>query len=201
MESSPSASYTVVALRAGSVSARPVGPIIKDVRLGRVALTLLVSVALLLLALHVPPFVAAGADLADSGQRDYAANIWQEMQTSLALLAMVLPWLVYGLLWQGAPWGRRILLAAATAGVVVTTWFALVSAQSYSALPREVIGTVDRIQGRVIALRGDGAYYLVLSDGELSAASSWLRPGAYVRMWVSPRGHAGAINLVPGVRP
>jgi hypothetical protein len=76
-----------------------------------------------------------------------------------------------------------------------------VSAQSYTALPREVIGTVDRIQGRVITLRGDGTYYLVLSDGELRAASSWVRPGAYVRMWVSPRGHAGAMNLVPGVRP
>ena len=130
MESSPSASYIVVALRASSVRARPVRPIVKDVRLGRVALTLVVSIALLLLALHVPPFVAAGADLADSEQRDYAANIWQEMQTSLALVAIVAPWLAYGLLWQGARWGRRILLAAAAAGVVVTTWLALVSAQT-----------------------------------------------------------------------
>jgi hypothetical protein len=190
----------VVALRASSVSARPARSIIKDVRLRRVALTLVVSVALLLLALHVPPFIRAGADLSDSGQRDYAANIWQEMQSSLALLAIVAPWLVYGLLWQGAPWGRRILLAAATAGVVVTTWFALVSAQSYTALPRQVTGVVDRVEGRVIALQGDGRYYLVLSDAELNAAAGLLQPGNRVLLWVSPRGHVGAVNPIIEMR-
>jgi hypothetical protein len=170
-----------------------------DVRLGQVAVTLVVSIALFLLALHIPAFMAAGADMSDSAQRDYAANIWQETQTSLALVAIVLPWLVYALLWQGAPWGRRILLAIATAGVVVTTWFAILSAQSYAALPQEVTGVVDHIQGRVIALRGDGSYYLVLSDRELNADRSWLRSGASVTLWVSPRGHAGAVSAVGGI--
>jgi ABC-type tungstate transport system substrate-binding protein len=167
-----------------------------DVRFGRVVLTLVVSIALFLLALHVPAFMAAGADMTDSAQRDYAANIWQETQTSLAMVAIVLPWLVYALLWQGAPWGRRILLAIATAGVVVTTWFALLSAQSYAALPQQVVGVVDRVQGRVITLRGGGTYYLVLSDQELNADRSWLRPGANVRLLVSPRGHAGAVSAL-----
>ena len=167
-----------------------------DVRFGRVVLTLAVSIALFLLALHVPAFMAPGADMTDSAQRDYASNIWQETQTSLAMVAIVLPWLVYALLWQGAPWGRRILLAIATAGVIVTTWFAVLSAQSYAALPRQVVGVVDRVQGRVIALRGEGSYYLVLSDRELSAAHSWLRTGASVQLWVSPRGHAGAVSAV-----
>ena len=170
-----------------------------DVRLGQVVVTLLVSVVLFLLALHVPAFMAPGADMTDSAQRDYAANIWQETQTSLALVAIVLPWLVYALLWQGAPWGRRSLLAIATVGVVVTTWFALLSAQSYAALPRQVVGVVDRVQGRVIALRGDGSYYLVLSDRELTAARSWLRAGASIELWVSPRGHAGAVSAVSEV--
>lgn len=169
--------------------------------IGRVALTLVPSITLLLLALPVPPLMRAGADLSDPGQRDYAANIWQEMQTSLALVSIVLPWLVYGLLWQGAPWGRRILFAIATAGVVLTTWFAGLSAQSYTALPRQVTGVVDRVEGRVISLRGDGRYYLVLSDGELNAARSWLRSGTYVQLWVSPRGHVGAVSVVPGARP
>ena len=165
-----------------------------DVRLGRVALTLVASVALLVAALHVPPFMVAGADLTDSGQRDYARNIWQETQTSLALVVLVLPWLVYGLLWPGAAWGRRILLALATAGVVLTTWLALISAQSYAALPRRVTGIVDHVQGRSIGLRSGGSYYLVVSDSELQAAQSWLDPGADVLLWVSPRGHAGYVS-------
>jgi hypothetical protein len=169
-----------------------------DVRLGQVLLTLMVSIALFLLALHIPAFMAPGADMSDSAQRDYAANIWQETQTSLALVAIVLPWLVYALLWRGAPWGRRMLLAIATVGVVITTWFALLSAQSYAALPKQVTGVVERVDGRVIALQGGGSYYLVLSDRELSADRSWLRAGASVRLWVSPRGHAGAVSAVGG---
>src|SRR3981081_4364184 len=119
-----------------------------DVRFGRVALTLMASIALFVVALHVPAYITPGADMTDRAQRDYAANIWQESQTSLALVALVLPWLLYALLWQGAPGGRRILLAIATAGVLVTTWFAGVSAQSYTALPRQVVGVADRVQGR-----------------------------------------------------
>jgi len=171
----------------------------EDIRFGRVVLTLVVSVGLVLLALHVPAFMAPGADMTDSAQRDYAANIWQETRTSLALVAVVLPWLVYALLWQGAPWGRRLLLAVATAGVIITTWFAVLSAQSYAALPKQVTGVVDRVQGRVIALRGGGSYYLVVSDQELNADRSWLRPGQTVALWVSPRGHAGAVSAVTEV--
>ena len=167
-----------------------------DVRLGQVAVTLVVSIALFLLALHVPSFMAAGADMSDSAQRDYAANIWQETQTSLAMVAVVLPWLVYALLWQGAPWGRRILLVIATAGVVLTTWFALLSAQSYAALPQQVSGVVDRVEGRVIALRDGASYYLVLSDRELNTDRSWLRAGASVTLWVSPRGHVGSVSAL-----
>jgi hypothetical protein len=167
-----------------------------DVRFGQVVLTLVVSIALFLLALHVPAFMAPGADMSDSAQRDYAANIWQETQTSLALVAIVLPWLVYALLWQGAPWGRRILLVIATAGVVLTTWFALLSAQSYAALPQQVSGVVDRVEGRVIALRGGASYYLVLSDRELNTDRSWLRAGASVTLWVSPRGHVGSVSAL-----
>jgi len=166
------------------------------VRVGRVALTLAVSLALVLLLLHIPPFTAAGADLTDSGQRDYATNIWQETQTSLALVAIVLPWLLYALLWQGAPWGRRALLLVATAGVVLTTWLALLSVENYTALPQQVTGVVDHLQGRTIVLRGGRSYYLVVSDDELHADRSWLRPGTSVMLWVSPSGQAGAVSTV-----
>jgi Na+/H+ antiporter NhaD/arsenite permease-like protein len=182
---------TVAARRALQVAGQAMP---EDVRFLRVAVTLVVSVVALVLALHVPPFMAAGADLSDSAQRDYAQNIWQEVQTSLGLVVLVLPWLVYGLMWQGAAWGRRILIAVATAGVVLTTWFALLSAQSYTALPQHVTGVVDRIEGRTITLRSGGSYLLVVSDSELKADHSWLRAGTPVMMWVSPREHAGSIS-------
>ena len=159
-------------------------------------MTLAISVLGLIVLLHVPPFMAAGADLSDSSQGDYARNIWQETQTSLALVALVLPWLVYAIIWAGAPWGRRILLAVSTAAVVFTTWLALLGAQSYTALPRQVTGVVDHVQGRAISIRGEGSFYLVLSDAELRADQSWLRPGTSVLLWVSPRGHAGAVGRV-----
>lgn len=193
-ETAPATRYllvTVAARRALQVAGQ-VMP--EDIRFVRVAITLIVSLVALVLALHLPPFMAPGADLADSSQRDYAQNIWQETQTSLALVAVVLPWLVYGLLWQGAAWGRRLLIGVATAAVVLTTWFALLSAQSYTALPREVRGVVSRIEGRSISLSGDGSYLLVLSDSEFKAARSWLHPGTEVMMWVSPRGHAGSVS-------
>lgn len=190
---------TVAAQRTLRIAGRVVPA---SIRFGRVALTLAASVALVVLALHLPPFMASGADLADSGQRGYARNIWQETQTSLALLAVVLPWVVYGLLWQGAPWGRRLLLAVATAGLVLSTWFVLLSVQSYAALPRQVSGVVVRVEGRTVWLGdgGSGSYYLVLSETELQTAQPWLRIGGSVIMWVSPRGHAGAVAPAPDVR-
>ncbi|TMD42732.1 MAG: hypothetical protein E6I88_03675 [Chloroflexi bacterium] len=167
-----------------------------DLRAGHVAVTLAISVLGLIVFLHVPPFMAAGADLSDSTQVDYARNIWQETQTSLALVALVLPWLVYAIIWAGAPWGRRVLLAISTAAVVFTTWLALLSAQSYTALPRQVTGVVDHLQDRAISIRGEGSFYLVLSNAELQGDESWLRPGTSVLLWVSPRGHAGAVGPV-----
>jgi len=78
--------------------------------------------------------------------------------------------------------------------VVLTTWLALLSAQSYAALPRQVTGVVDVLQGRTISLRSGGRYYLVLSDTELRSAQSWLQPGTTVTIWVSPRGQAGSVS-------
>ena len=163
-------------------------------RAAHVAITLAISLLGVVAFLHVPPFMAAGADLSDSAQGEYAQNIWQEVQTSLALVALVLPWLVYALLWPGAPWGRRILLVISTAAVVFTTYLALTSAQSYTALPRQVTGVVGQIQGRQIKLQGDGSYYLVLTDAQLGEDTTWLHPGAQVLLWVSPRGHVGAVE-------
>src|SRR2546421_211918 len=69
----------------------------------------------------------------------------------------------------------------------------LLSAESYSALPREVAGVVDHVQGRTIWLQGGASYYLVLSDAELRSAQPWLRSGIPVTLWISPRGHVGSV--------
>lgn len=169
------------------------------IRFGRIAATLALSLLGLVFFLHVPPFMAAGADLSDSAQRDYAQNLWQEVQSSLALVALVLPWLVYALLFPGAPWGRRLLLALSTAALVFTTWVALLNAQGYTALPRQVIGSIARVEGRSISLRDDGSYYLAISDQELRTDQAILRPGVTVQLWVSPRGQVGSIT--PTARP
>ncbi len=168
----------------------------RDIRLGAIGATLLLSLVVVVLMLRVPPFIGSGADLSDPSQRQYAANIWQETQTSLALLGLVLPWLAYGLLWPGAAWGRRSLLAVTTIGVGLTLGLVLVSAQSYTALPRQVTGVVAAVHGRVLSLRGGGSYYLVLSDSELRQEQRLLTPGQSVLLWVSPRGHAGSVSPV-----
>lgn len=171
-----------------------------NIRFGHVGITLAISLIAFVLLLNVPPFMASGADLSDASQRAYASNIWQENQTSLALLGLVLPWLLYGILWPGTRWGRWALLAVSTAAVAFTTWLVVLSAQSYTALPTEVTGVVDKLDGRSITLtrpsHAGAAYYLVLSDRELRDDGVWLKPGTSVLLWVSPRGHAGGVTRV-----
>ena len=38
--------------------------------------------------------------------------------------------------------------------------------------------------------------HLVLSDRELNTDRSWLRAGASVTLWVSPRGHVGSVSAL-----
>lgn len=168
---------------------RPTG-----IRAGLVAATLVLSAGLIAGALRLDPFISAGADVSDPTQRIYAANLWQEVQTSLALLAVFLPWLLYGLLFKGSPWGGRILVVAGALGTVGGIGLTVVALAGYAALPRAVTGVVDRADARSLWLRGGPAVYLVVSDAQLAAARSWLKPGAAVTMWVSPRGQAGYIG-------
>jgi hypothetical protein len=193
-ELSRSASYTVVRLIATPTAVKRIRPDLNNVRPGRVALTVVLGAGLIAAATRLGPFLPAGADLTDPTQRIYATNIWQESQTSLALLAVFLPWLVYGLLFQGAAWGRRLLILIAVGGTLAGTWLTLLSLQSYAALPRSVTGMVGQIEGRRLSLAGGGGVYLVTSDAELASAARWLKPGARVTMWVSPRGQAGYVG-------
>ena len=167
----------------------------REIRVGRLAVTGLLSVGLIAGATRLGAVMPAGADLVDSTQRAYAANIWQEVQTSLAILAVFLPWLIYGLLFKGSRWGAGILLVLAAGGTVAGVLLTSLSLECYAALPRLVTGVVATVDGRQLSLTGGTAVYLVVSDIELHAAGPWLKSGTPVTLWVSPRGHAGYVGL------
>jgi hypothetical protein len=192
------ARYTVVTLTATLAGLKPRSVSLRTIRLGRVAVTLLLTAGLIMGATRLGALVPAGADLGDPTQRSYALNIWQEAQTSLALLAIFLPWLVYALLFKGSRWGGGILLVVAAVGTMAGTWLTSLSLQSYAALPRLVTGVVASVDGRQLSLSGGAAVYLVIADPELAAATPWLKPGVPVTLWVSPRGHAGYLGRAVG---
>jgi hypothetical protein len=166
-----------------------------QVRVGRVVLFTALTAALVLGSINVPPFLPAGADLTSTAQRLYAANLWAQVQVSLVLTCCFLPWLTYALLWRGAPRGAGILTGVALAGTLLATGVTVVTLGTYAALPAQVSGVVSRLDGRSVQLAGEGkSYHLALSDGQMASASSWLKRGAPILMWVSPRGQVGAIE-------
>ena len=187
------ARYTPVTMTATLSALKPRILVRPRIRLAALAVTLLLSVGLIVAATKLSPLVTGGADLGDPTQRGYALNIWQETQTSVALLAVFLPWLLYGLVLRGSRWGSAVLLALAAIGTAAGTWLTCLSLQSYAALPQLVTGAVARADGRQLSLTDGRAVYLVISDAQLAAAEPWLKPGASVTLWVSPRGHAGYV--------
>ena len=173
------------------------------IRVWAVGLTLLGSVVLAVLAAHVPAFIPSGADLRDPDEVVYAHNIWQESQTSLVVLGLFIPWLVYGLLLRGARWGRAAVQLLAALGILLGIWMTGHSLLLYAGHPQYVSGLVAKIDGRQITLdRGTSrSFYLVVSEAQLQAVQSWLHPGAPVGLWVAPNGQAGFIGRPSGGRP
>jgi hypothetical protein len=174
-----------------------------QLRLWSVGLTLAGSVGLAVAAAHLPAVIPSGANLRDPDQVMYARNIWQESQTSLLVLALFIPWVGYGLLLRGAPWGRLGVLLLAGVGVGLGVWMTIHSVSLYTASPQYVMGVVTRVDGRQITLaaRPPQTFYLVVSEAELRAAQSWVRPGNAVGMWVAPNGQAGFIGRPSGGKP
>lgn len=87
-----------------------------------------------------------------------------------------------------------MLLVVTAFGTIAGSWFISLSLQSYAALPRLVTGVVATVDGRQLSLTAGTGAYLVVSDAELRSARRWLKPGASVTLWVSPRGHAGYVG-------
>jgi hypothetical protein len=174
-----------------------------QLRLWSVGLTLAGSVGLAVAAAHLPAVIPSGANLRDTDQVIYARNIWQESQTSLFVLALFIPWVGYGLLLRGAPWGRAAVLILAGVGVALGLWMTAHSLGLYAAKPEYVAGVVTRIGGRQITLaaRPPRTFYLVVSEAELLTAQTWVRPGAAVALWVAPNGQAGFIGHPSGGKP
>ncbi|HSO92863.1 MAG TPA: hypothetical protein VLS53_00145 [Candidatus Dormibacteraeota bacterium] len=190
-------SYTLVASYA---TARPqiLDRLRGQVRVGRVLIFTALTAVLVAGAIHVPPFLSAGADLASRAQRLYAGNLWAQVQVSLALTGCFVPWLVYALIWRGVARGAAILAGVSAAGSLLATVMMVVTLGTYAALPAQISGVVSRLEGRSVQLAGQRkTYYLALSDGQMASASAWLKRGAPVLMWVSPRGQIGAIEPTP----
>ena len=188
-------SYTVVAVVATRRPGTAVVRLRGQVRAGRLVVFTAATIALVLCVSHLPSFLPAGADLADPAQRLYAENLWAQVQASLVLIGCFLPWLTYALLWRGANRGVLILGGVAVAGTSLATLVAVMRIGTYAALPSSVAGVVSRLEGRTIELEGAGkTYYLVLSDQQMASSSTWLKRGAPVVMWVSPRSQVGAIE-------
>jgi hypothetical protein len=89
--------------------------------------TVVASVALALIAANSPPFVPAGANLTVPSQSVFAHNIWPKAETSLAVLAVFLPWLIYAVVRQGRLPGRVLILVIAAVGVVAGIGASVVS--------------------------------------------------------------------------
>jgi hypothetical protein len=174
-----------------------------QLRLWSVAVTLAASVGLAVAAAHLPAVVSTGANLRDPDQVIYARNIWQESQTSLVVLALFIPWLGYGLLLRGAPWGRLAVLVLAGVGAALGLWMTGHSLGLYAVKPEYVVGVVTRVDGRqlTLAARPPRTFYLVVSEAELRAAQAWVRPGNAVGLWVAPNGQAGFIGQPSGGKP
>jgi len=174
-------------------------------RVWALPVTLLSSLALAILAAQVSPFLPAGANLEDAGQRAFARNIWPQCQVSLVVLALFAPWLVYARL---APfpvrgmWGRGLryaVLTVAGLGTGLGIWMSATSMAAYVVRPQRVEGVVSLFQGRTLRLDGDPRRYaLVLTADELSQATGWATPGTHVVMWVTGSGHAGYLGRVGG---
>jgi hypothetical protein len=188
-------SYTLVALVATARPSIAFDRLRGRVRTGRVVVFTALSAALVLGAIHVPAFLPAGADLTSPAQRLYAANLWAQVQVTLVLTCCFLPWLTYALLWRGAPRGAWILGGVALAGTLLATAATVVTLGTYAGLPAQVSGVVSRLDGRSVQLAGERkSYYLALSDSQMTSASSWMKRGAPILMWVSPRGQVGAVE-------
>jgi hypothetical protein len=187
-------SYTVVAL-AASRRNRLAVRLRGQVRIGRIMVFSAATAVLMIGAMRVPAFSPAGADLANTAQRLYADNLWAQVQLSLLLIGCFIPWLIYAMLWRGAARGAFTLGGVTLAGTALATWLTVATLGTYAALPGSVSGVVSRLEGRTIQLAGTPrTYYLALSDKQLESASGWLKRGAPVLMWVSPRGQVGALE-------
>jgi hypothetical protein len=67
-------SYTLMALPARHLELPPALRLPRDIRAGHVVSTLALSAGLIVVALHLGPVMAAGADLADAGVTDFVAG-------------------------------------------------------------------------------------------------------------------------------
>jgi hypothetical protein len=152
------------------------------------------SLAAGLAVAHLPSFVAAGANLSDPAQADYARNLWASTAIARAAVAALCPLVAYGLLPPHIVGARKVSLAISLVGLCIALGFAVDGLNAYGKPPVPVNGAVTSFQGREISQCGFPSHHLLISDSELRQARTWVNPGAAVLLYLTPNGDAAYLG-------
>jgi hypothetical protein len=165
------------------------------VRPAPAALTVAVSVATAVLAVHLPPFVVSGANLSDPAQADYASNLWSHTTPVLAAVAAIFPVLVIFAIWPPIMTGhRRAVLVVCILGLCTASLFALEGLNAYGQAPIPVNGKVTSFHDREISQCGFPSHHLVISYSDLRQTQTWVKPGVAVLLYLTPTGDAAYLG-------
>jgi len=165
------------------------------VRPAAAGLTVAVSVAAAVFAVHLPPFVVSGANLADPAQADYARNLWSHTTPVLAAVAAIFPVLVIYAIWPTIVAGyRSAVLAVCILGLCTASLFALEGLNAYRQAPIPVNGKVTSFHDREISQCGFPSHHLLISDTDLRQTQAWVKPGVAVLLYLTPAGDAAYLG-------
>lgn len=114
-------------------------------------LTAACSIAAAILAAHIPPLVASGANLTDPAQADYARNFWAHTAPAVAAVGAICPLVVMSAVWPPVAGHINALLALCILGFVTASVLALEGLRAYRQPTIPVNGKVTSFQGREIS--------------------------------------------------
>lgn len=151
------------------------------------------SLVLAIAADLLPPFVPSGANFSDATQADYARNVWQSTRPWLALVAAIIPVIVYAV-WRLVTIRRASVLVVSVFSIFIAGGVAMGRVDAYRQPPTPVNGKVTNFRDREISQCGFPSHHLIISDSELRAAENWVKPGVAVVLYLTPTGDAAFLG-------